>query len=87
MASLFPPDARPLVAREFIARGQTFDSIGSGIADRALTHPTRRRWWLAFGVAGALIGVLALSLGWLLYEGVGVWGNNVPVTWALDIVG
>ena len=26
-------------------------------------------------------------MAWLLIRGVGVWGNNVPVTWALDIVG
>ena len=30
---------------------------------------------------------MAASLFWVLYEGVGVWGNNIPVTWALDIVG
>ncbi len=87
MVSLSPSDAPRLAARDFIARGQTFDSIGTDIADAAFTHPMRRRWWLAFGVAGALIGLLVLSLGWLFYEGVGVWGNNVPVTWALDIVG
>ena len=33
------------------------------------------------------VGVLAYCLFWVLYEGVGVWGNNIPVTWALDIVG
>ena len=25
-------------------------------------------------------------LGWLFYWGIGVWGNNIPVGWALDIV-
>ncbi len=33
-----------------------------------------------------LLGVLALAIGFVLLEGVGIWGNNVPVTWALDIV-
>ena len=56
------------------------------IADIALTHPGSGRWWLAFAASLALIGVLLVSLGWLLWEGVGVWGNNIPVTWALDIV-
>ena len=39
------------------------------------------------GSRSALVGVLVASVAWLLYEGVGVWGNNIPVTWALDIVG
>ena len=25
-------------------------------------------------------------MGWLFYWGIGVWGNNIPVGWALDIV-
>ena len=79
-------DAPNLVAREFIARGQTFGTIGSEVADIAFTHPMRRRWWYAFAFAMALIGILVASLGWLFIEGVGIWGNNVPVTWALDIV-
>ena len=73
-------------ARDFIASDQTFESIGGDVAAIAFTHPMRRRWWFAFAVAVALLGVLAASLAWLFAEGVGVWGNNVPVTWALDIV-
>ena len=44
------------------------------------------RWWLALAASVGLIGVLLISLAWLLYDGTGVWGNNIPVTWALDIV-
>ncbi|TLU73476.1 quinol:electron acceptor oxidoreductase subunit ActD [Lichenicoccus roseus] len=44
------------------------------------------RWKLALAASVGLIGVLLISLGWLLYEGTGIWGNNIPVTWALDIV-
>ena len=44
------------------------------------------RWWLALAAALGLVGVLILSIGWLLIEGTGIWGNNIPVTWALDIV-
>ena len=40
--------------------------------------PSQPRW--------GLVGLLALSLLWLFAQGVGVWGNNIPVTWALDIV-
>ena len=88
MTSITPADlaSSRVAARDFIAKGQTFDTIGGDIADIAFTHPMRQRWWLAFAFALALIGLLVVALGWLFIEGVGIWGNNVPVTWALDIV-
>ena len=66
---------------------ETWVSAGRLVTSVTLEHRARWRWWIAFGVALCLVGVLAASVAWLLYEGVGVWGNNVPVTWALDIVG
>jgi len=74
--------ADPLVAAD-----QTWESAGRLVTEVAFGHEARWRWWMAFAVALALSGLLAGSVGWLLYEGVGVWGNNIPVTWALDIVG
>ena len=74
------PDPLAQADREWIG-------AGSLVTDVASTHPSRVPWWIAFLGALGLVGVLALSVGWLLWEGVGVWGNNVPVTWALDIVG
>jgi molybdopterin-containing oxidoreductase family membrane subunit len=52
----------------------------------AFVHRAQRWWWIAFLASLALIGLFIAALGYLLYEGVGVWGNNIPVTWALDIV-
>ncbi len=57
------------------------------LAGMALDHPLRLRWWLAMAGAMGLMGVLAISLFFVLWYGVGMWGNNIPVTWALDIVG
>ena len=70
----------------FLAPSESFASVGLDVSGIAFGHPLRLRWWLAFAGAVGLVGVLALSLGFVLFEGVGVWGNNVPVTWALDIV-
>ena len=66
--------------------GQSSRSIGRDIAGIAFSHPANRRWWLAFAGAAGLLGVLLIALALLLYEGTGIWGNNIPVTWALDIV-
>ena len=70
-----------------IAPGETWASVGRDVTDIAFGHEGGLRWWIAFAVSLALIGVLVASVFWVLFEGVGVWGNNVPVTWALDIVG
>jgi len=42
-------------------------------------------WWLVFGTALLLLGVLGISVGWLIWNGIGSWGNNSPVAWAWDI--
>ncbi len=72
--------------RRFIAPSESFSSVGLDVAGIAFGHPLRLRWWLALAAAMGLLGLLALSIGAILWLGVGVWGNNVPVTWALDIV-
>ena len=43
-------------------------------------------WWLAFLPSLGLLSVFGLSLFWLLWHGVGVWGLNNPVDWGWAIV-
>ena len=47
---------------------------------------TPKAWWLAFSLAASLLLMLLGSIGWLVYDGVGVWGLNNPVGWGWDIV-
>ncbi len=42
-------------------------------------------WWMVFGVALLFLGVLGLSVGYLVWNGIGSWGNNSPTAWAWDI--
>jgi len=68
-----------------ITGNQTFGSISRkvcGIAERKTTVT----WLLAFGAAGSLALVLMGSIAYLFYEGVGIWGLNVPVAWGWAIV-
>jgi Ni/Fe-hydrogenase subunit HybB-like protein len=60
--------------------------LGEMAADLPLARGGWGRWWLALAGSLALCGLLAVSLVFLFWQGVGIWGNNVPVTWALDIV-
>ncbi|MFO7566320.1 MAG: NrfD/PsrC family molybdoenzyme membrane anchor subunit [Enhygromyxa sp.] len=43
-------------------------------------------WWIAFLPSLGLLGIFGISLFWLLWEGVGVWGLNNPVDWGWAIV-
>jgi len=45
-----------------------------------------REWYLIFGVAVLLLGMLGAVIIHLIMKGVGVWGNNQPVAWAWPIV-
>lgn len=46
---------------------------------------TPRAWYVAISITGAMTLMLAAMLGYLVFTGIGVWGNNVPVGWAFDI--
>ncbi len=69
-----------------IAGGQTYNSIGDTLTGIVLRRHGWGRWWLAMAGAVALLGLLVISLGFLFFYGTAIWGNNIPVTWALDIV-
>jgi hypothetical protein len=42
-------------------------------------------WWVAISIAGTFAAFGVFCILYLLFTGVGVWGNNVPVGWAWDI--
>jgi len=68
-----------------ITGGQTFTSVTGRIAEIA-ERKTSLTWLLAFGVAGSFTLLLLGSIGYLFWEGVGIWGLNVPSGWGFDIV-
>jgi molybdopterin-containing oxidoreductase family membrane subunit len=68
-----------------ITGDQTFASVSQHIAE-VCERKTSITWLLAFGAAGSLALVLLGSIGFLFYEGVGIWGLNVPVAWGWAIV-
>ena len=42
-------------------------------------------WYIAFTIAVGMLGILGISIAWLFWTGIGVWGNMHPVVWAWDI--
>src|SRR5678815_1929460 len=67
-----------------ILRSPDFHSITEVVAE-PIERPTPIGWWLFFLPSLALFGLLGIAVSWLFWEGIGVWGLNVPVGWAWDI--
>src|SRR5690349_20244138 len=42
-------------------------------------------WYAGFGAMFVLVIVLLVSLSYLVFKGIGIWGNNQPVGWAIGI--
>src|SRR5437867_8043922 len=66
--------------------GHTFASVTDKISSIVLTRRMRLGWLGGFAASFLLLNILLLALGWLLLTGIGVWGNNIPVAWAFDII-
>jgi len=76
----------PVVGRApLILGGHDFHSITEAVAE-PLEKSTPRGWWFFFIPSVGLLSFLGVSIGWLFWEGIGVWGLNNPVGWGWAIV-
>ncbi|MCF7806997.1 MAG: polysulfide reductase NrfD [Candidatus Marinimicrobia bacterium] len=81
------PGAAEAVAGDelLVTGGHTFSSLTdkvSGIVEKK----TPQQWYLLFAMAVSGLMVLLGSIGWLVWEGTGIWGLNNPVGWGWAIV-
>ena len=76
-----------LLARtpDVIAPGHTFGSVTDKISGIVLTHRTPIGWFMGFAIAFVFLMILNVTIVKLLFTGIGIWGNNIPVGWAFDI--
>ncbi len=62
-----------------------FKSITAIVTDINL-RPTPKAWYIAFGLSNILLLILLVSIGYLFWEGTGIWGLNQPVGWGWAII-
>lgn len=62
-----------------------YDRITEEIIGLPSRFPHAVAWRLALLASAALVGLLVVSVVWLFYRGVGVWGVNIPVDWGIAI--
>ena len=75
----------PLRRAPLVEGHNDFTSVTDIIA-RVVEKKTPKGWYLMFGAAIALLLNLGAMIGYLIFTGVGVWGNNAPVGWGWPIV-
>ena len=65
--------------------GYDFAKITNVVSKIVESKPTKY-WLFGLCIAISFLGLLGLSLAWLIWEGVGVWGVNNPTGWGWAIV-
>ena len=76
---------RPGQRAPLVLGDTTYGDITESVCRVGETKPTAG-WWAGFLVAFGLLHVLGISILYLIYTGVGVWGNRSPVFWGWPIV-
>jgi len=80
------PDVDPVEVRPLLVTGDPgFHGVTEAVA-RPVEWTPPVGWYVVLAISVSMLGLFGVSIGWLLWEGVGVWGNNVPVAWGWPIV-
>src|SRR6266436_5123898 len=69
-----------------IEPGHTFGTVTEKISAIVLTRPASNGWFVGFGIAFLLTMMLLYSIGYLVLEGIGIWGVTIPIGWGFAIV-
>jgi len=77
-------DLNPFVSAP--AGDNAFARITDNVSRIAEAERPPRAWYIAFAVALTMLTCFLGAIGWLVWTGIGVWGNQIPVAWAFDIV-
>jgi len=69
-----------------IGPGYTFETVTEKISRIVLGGRHPLGWFIMLGIGFLGVNMLGVSVGYLLLKGIGIWGNNIPVGWAFDII-
>ena len=70
-----PPEGETVLAR-----------ITDNVARIAEAPRPPRAWYIAFGISLLLLATFLGSIAWVVWFGIGAWGNMMPVAWGFPIV-
>src|SRR5690242_17760674 len=70
---------------EMLGPRQTYARVSEQISDEPLRHPHQKAWLFGFSIAFGLLTLFGIAIGYLLFNGPGIWGINIPVAWGFAI--
>jgi molybdopterin-containing oxidoreductase family membrane subunit len=76
-----PVEGRP----RLVAGAPGFHGVTEAVA-RPVEWKPPRGWYVVLAISLAALGIFGVAIAWLFWEGVGIWGNNIPVGWGFPIV-
>ncbi len=78
---------RPMHATDpVVMPGLTIRAMTDWVASLVLRERAFLWWWLALAPCAALAGLLVVSILYLFYAGIGIWGVDWPVAWGFAIL-
>ena len=58
---------------------QTYGSVGAAIDKVVLVTKSHNKWfYIALGISACFAGLMLMVISYLIYKGVGIWGNEIP---------
>lgn len=69
-----------------IEPGHTYATVTDQISAIVLTGRQPLSWYVVLAFSFSLLIVFTAATSYLLLTGIGIWGNNIPVAWAFDII-
>ena len=84
--SIDPKQVTPEPKETFVPGNPTFESITESVSRIPEATSTPKIWWGLFLTSAGLAGMFFILIGYLFWEGTGVWGLNIPVGWGWAIV-
>jgi molybdopterin-containing oxidoreductase family membrane subunit len=80
-----PRDNSTHLEPHYVPAAHDFSTLTEKISGIVLERPTHRGWHVLFGLSNLLLIVFVIVVIYLLVEGVGIWGINIPVAWGFAI--
>jgi len=76
------PRQRP----QLVMKHTSFGAVTDDILKVNESPRPPKSWYFALAVSFSMMSMLGIMIGYLVFTGVGVWGNNNPVAWGYPIV-
>ena len=82
-----PATPKDYTAWQTESRGDNpFAKITETVIRIVETPKPPRAWYIALTISLCWVGCFLVAVSHLVWNGIGIWGNNNPVGWAWDIV-